>query len=167
MEKPVVGILMGSLSDAEIMRECGRVLKKFDIPFEVDVSSAHRTPEKTARYAESARERGLRVIIVGAGAAAHLAGVVAAHTTLPVIGIPIDSSPLNGMDALLATVQMPSGIPVGTMAVGKAGAKNAAYYALQILGTADAGVAEKLTRYKQEMTEMIAEQSQKVQDLLG
>lgn len=150
-EKPLVGILMGSDNDYDVMVEAGKILKQFDIPFEMTVSSAHRTPERTAKYVGTARERGIRVLIAGAGAAAHLAGVVAAETTLPVIGVPIDSSCLEGLDALLATVQMPAGIPVATMAIGKAGARNAGIYATQIIGSADSAIADKLAHFKEEM----------------
>jgi 5-(carboxyamino)imidazole ribonucleotide mutase len=131
------------------------------------VSSAHRSPERTAGYARQARERGIRVLIVGAGAAAHLAGVVAAETTLPVIGVPIDSSALKGLDALLATVQMPAGIPVATMAIGKAGARNAGIFAAQVLASEDTGLAEKLAVFKADMAEKVAARSQSVQERLA
>ncbi|PLX82203.1 MAG: 5-(carboxyamino)imidazole ribonucleotide mutase [Desulfuromonas sp.] len=150
-EKPMVGILMGSDNDFDIMVEAGSALKSFGIPFEMTVSSAHRTPERTAKYVREARERGIRVLIAGAGAAAHLAGVMAAETTLPVIAVPIDATSLNGLDALLAMVQMPAGIPVATMAVGKAGARNAGIFAAQILATTDEGMAAKLTEFKANM----------------
>jgi phosphoribosylaminoimidazole carboxylase PurE protein len=143
---------MGSTSDGEVMEGCIEVLKKLTVPHEVRVISAHRTPERTRQYAESAAERGLEVIIAGAGWAAHLAGFMAAHTTLPVIGIPIDSSPLQGMDALLSTVQMPPGIPVATVALGKGGAKNAAVLAAQILALKYAPIAEKLKSYREGLT---------------
>ena len=165
--KPLVGILMGSDSDYDIMVEAARALKGFDVPFEMMVSSAHRSPERTAGYARQAREQGIRVLIVGAGAAAHLAGVVAAETTLPVIGVPIDSSALKGLDALLATVQMPAGIPVATMAIGKAGARNAGILAVQILSTTDAGLAEKLAAFKADMAEKVADRSRSVQERLA
>ena len=132
--KPRVGILMGSDSDLEVMREAEKRLDYFGIAYETRIMSAHRTPDKAAKYAATAQQRGLEVIICGAGAAAHLAGAIAANTTLPVIGIPIDSSSLKGLDALLATVQMPAGIPVATMAIGKAGAANAGIFAAQIVG---------------------------------
>jgi 5-(carboxyamino)imidazole ribonucleotide mutase len=131
------------------------------------VSSAHRSPERTAGYARQARARGLRVLIVGAGAAAHLAGVVAAETTLPVIGVPIDSSALKGLDALLATVQMPAGIPVATMAIGKAGARNAGIFAAQILAGENVELAERLAAFKTDMAEKVADRSQSVQDRLA
>ena len=150
-DTPLVSILMGSDNDYAVMVEAAKILKQFDIPFEMTVSSAHRTPERTAKIVGSARERGVRVLIAGAGAAAHLAGVCAAETTLPVIGVPIDSSCLEGLDALLATVQMPAGIPVATMAIGAAGARNAGIFAAQILGSSDSVVATKLADFKKEM----------------
>jgi len=150
-EKPLVGILMGSDSDFDIMAEAGQALKQFGIPFEMTVSSAHRTPERTSKYVRAARERGVKVLIAGAGAAAHLAGVVAAETTLPVIAVPIDSTSLQGLDALLAMVQMPAGIPVATMAIGKAGARNAGIFAAQILSVEDAGLAAKLVEFKKNL----------------
>lgn len=165
MEQPLVGVLMGSISDMETMKECTQLLKRFGVPYEVDVASAHRSPEKTVRYAAGARARGLRVLIAGAGAAAHLGGVVAAHTTLPVVAVPIDSSPLQGLDALLATVQMPPGIPVACMAVGTPGAKNAAVFATQILALGDPVFAARLEQYKREMVEAVEEQSQRLHEL--
>ena len=144
---------MGSSSDFGIMEGCVAILEELGIPHEVKVLSAHRTPEQTREYATSAAERGIEVIIAGAGWAAHLAGVIAAHTTLPVIGIPIDSSPLSGFDALLSTVQMPPGIPVATVSVGKGGAKNAAVLASQILGIKYPDIAAKAKTYRKELTE--------------
>lgn len=164
---PLVGILMGSDSDYEVMVEAARALKSFGVPFEMTVSSAHRSPERTARYARDARRRGVRVLIVGAGAAAHLAGVVAAETTLPVIGVPIDSSALKGLDALLATVQMPGGIPVATMAIGKAGAKNAGIFAVQTLAGADADLADRLERYKRELAAGVEARAEALQKRLA
>jgi phosphoribosylaminoimidazole carboxylase PurE protein len=149
--KPQVGILMGSKSDAEVMSESAKVLTDFGIACESRVLSAHRSPHATLEYVEKAESRGLKVLIAGAGSAAHLAGVVAAHTVLPVIGVPIDSSPLQGMDALLSTVQMPPGVPVGCMAVGKGGAKNAALFAVAILAVSDPALTEKLKRYRDQM----------------
>ena len=160
--KPLVGILMGSDSDYDIMAEAARALKSFGIPFEMMVSSAHRSPERTAGYAREARKRGLRALIIGAGAAAHLAGVVSAETTLPVIGVPIDSSALQGLDALLATVQMPPGVPVATMGIGKAGATNAAILAAQIIGVTDAAMARRLTGLKEDMAEQVAAKARKI-----
>src|SRR6184192_4818435 len=133
MSKPLVSIVMGSDSDFEIMREAGKALDDFGIDYEIDVTSAHRSPDRTADYARNAAARGILVIIAGAGGAAHLAGVIAAHTILPVIGVPIKSDALNGLDSLLSTVQMPAGIPVATLAIGKAGATNAALLAVAIL----------------------------------
>jgi phosphoribosylaminoimidazole carboxylase PurE protein len=148
-KKPLIGIVMGSDSDFPVMEEALRVLDSFGISYEVTISSAHRSPRRTAEYARSAVTRGLRMIIVGAGSAAHLAGVIAAETTLPVIGIPIDSSVLKGIDSLLSTVQMPGGVPVATMAIGKAGARNAAVFAVQMLSLTNAGLRRKLIHFKQ------------------
>ena len=150
-ENPLVGILMGSDNDYEIMKETAVALKQFGIPFEMTVSSAHRTPERTANFVRGAKERGIKVLIAGAGAAAHLAGVIAAETTLPVIAVPIDATALNGMDALLAMVQMPAGIPVATMAIGKAGARNAGIFTAQMLAVDDAELSEKLVQFKADM----------------
>ena len=156
-DKPLVGVIMGSASDADIMKGCIDVLKDMGIPHEVKILSAHRTPEQTREYAISAAGRGIQVIIAGAGWAAHLAGAIAAQTTLPVIGIPIDSSPLKGMDALLSTVQMPSGIPVATVALGKGGAKNAAVLGAQILALKYPFVAEEVARYRKALTDAALE----------
>ena len=142
---------MGSDNDYEVMVEAARALDQFGVPFEMTVSSAHRTPERTAGIVRSARERGVKVIIAGAGAAAHLAGVVAAETTLPVIAVPIDSTSLQGLDALLAMVQMPAGIPVATVAIGKAGARNAGLLAVQILAVSNADLTRRLIEFKGEM----------------
>ena len=147
--KPLVGVVMGSASDKEVMDECTNTLRELVIPFEVIVSSAHRSPEQTRDYAISARERGIEVIIAGAGWAAHLAGVHASHTVLPIIGVPIDSSSLRGMDALLSTVQMPPGVPVATMAIGRGGAVNAAVFAAQILALKYPDIARSLHKYKE------------------
>jgi phosphoribosylaminoimidazole carboxylase PurE protein len=160
--QPVVGIVMGSDSDWEIMSAAAERLEKFGIPYEAQVMSAHRTPARTAEYAERARTRGLRVLIAGAGAAAHLAGVVAAHTTLPVIGVPLDATGLRGFDALLATVQMPAGIPVATVAIGKAGAENAAILAVQILSLSDSQLAKRLEAFKIEMIRQVDEKNAKL-----
>lgn len=162
--QPKVGILMGSDSDLEVMRETENRLDYFGIPYEVRVLSAHRSPAKTQEYADSAHQRGIEVIIVGAGAAAHLAGVVASKTTLPVIGIPLDSSALRGMDALLATVQMPSGVPVATMAIGKAGAANAGIFAAQILARKDHRISAKLLRFKEEMVSGVEQKNRKLRN---
>src|SRR6476620_573286 len=142
---------MGSDSDLDIMREAAKALEEFGIEYEIDVTSAHRSPERTAEYARKAAGRGIRVIIAAAGGAAHLAGVVAAHTTLPVIGVPIASSELNGLDALLSTVQMPPGVPVATVAIGKPGATNAGVLAAQMIALADAGLAARLKDYKKKL----------------
>ena len=150
-ETPLVGILMGSDNDYEIMKETAVALNQFGIPFEMTVSSAHRTPERTAKIVRTAKERGIKILIAGAGAAAHLAGVVAAETTLPVIAVPIDATALNGMDALLAMVQMPAGIPVATMAIGKAGARNAGIFAAQMLAVDNVELSEKLVKFKADM----------------
>ena len=157
-----VGIVMGSDSDLPVMKAAADFLREIGIGCEMTVASAHRTPGRAAEYAASARSRGLKVIIAGAGMAAHLAGVLAAHTTLPVIGVPIDASPLNGLDALLSTVQMPPGIPVATMAIGKAGAKNAAILASQILAVADDGLAGKLQEFKEEMARQVEEKARAI-----
>jgi phosphoribosylaminoimidazole carboxylase PurE protein len=157
--KAVVGVIMGSDSDYPVMSEACRMLEKFGIEYEVEVVSAHRSPARAAEYAETALERGLKTIIVGAGGAAHLAGVVAALTTLPVIGVPMAATSLNGMDSLLATVQMPGGVSVATMAIGKPGAMNAGIYAAQILGTSDAAMRRKLADYKKALDASVAEKS--------
>ncbi len=154
---PLVGIVMGSDSDLPVMEEAQRILDQFNVTYEVTLSSAHRSPGRTIRYAKSAEERGLEVIIVGAGAAAHLAGVIASETILPVIGIPIDSSPLKGMDSLLSTVQMPGGIPVATMAIGRAGARNAAILAVQILALKSPQLKEALREYKKRLAQEVEE----------
>jgi phosphoribosylaminoimidazole carboxylase PurE protein len=165
-DKPLVGILMGSDSDYDIMLEAAQALRRFGISFEMTVSSAHRSPERTGAYARGARERGLRVLIVGAGAAAHLAGVVAAETTLPVIGVPIDASSLKGLDALLATVQMPGGIPVATMAIGRAGARNAGIFAAQLLAGADPALVAKLADFKRELAAGVEAKGEALQERL-
>jgi len=160
---PQVGIVMGSNSDLDIMNEAAAVLKKFGIPYEMTVASAHRSPQRAAEFAGSALKRGLKVIIAGAGHAAHLAGVLAAHTHLPVIGVPIDSSCLQGLDALLATVQMPPGIPVATMAIGKPGARNAGILAAQIIATADPALSTRLENFKREMARQVEEKAKAVE----
>ncbi len=166
MTKPQVSIVMGSDSDLEIMREAGEALEQFGIAYELDVTSAHRSPERTADYARKAAARGIRVIIAGAGGAAHLAGAIAAHTALPVIGVPIPSV-LNGLDSLLATVQMPAGIPVATVAIGKAGATNAGILAAQILALSDAGLAEKMAAHKDKLANSVEEKSRKLKSALA
>jgi len=162
--RPKVCIVMGSDSDFTVMKAAADALKKFEIPFEISVASAHRTPARAAAFASGAKERGVAVIIAGAGHAAHLAGAMAAHTTLPIIGVPIDSSALSGFDALLSTVQMPPGIPVATVAVGKPGATNAGILAAQILALSDPDLAAKLDAYKQEMADKVVEKSKKIED---
>jgi phosphoribosylaminoimidazole carboxylase PurE protein len=162
MGKPLVSIVMGSDSDLEIMREAGKALDEFGIAYEMDVTSAHRSPDRTAEFARNAAKNGLKVIIAGAGGAAHLAGVIAAHTTLPVIGVPIPSTALQGMDSLLATVQMPAGIPVATVAIGKPGATNAGILAAQMIGLSDAGVAKKLEAHKERLARGVEEKSRKM-----
>ena len=157
MDKPLVGILMGSDSDLPVMQKAAEVLREMGIPFEMEISSAHRLPEKTAYYAKSARERGLEVLIAGAGMAAHLAGVLAAHTTLPVIGVPLKSGALKGVDALYSTVQMPPGIPVAT--VGIDGARNAAYLACEILSIKYPEIAKKVERFREKMKEELEDKS--------
>ena len=155
---------MGSDSDLSVMESACDVLKDFSVDFEITVASAHRSPQRAAKWASSARERGIKVIIAGAGHAAHLAGAMAAHTSLPIIGVPIDSSCLQGMDALLATVQMPPGIPVATMAIGKPGAKNAGILAVQILALSDDGLGAKLEKYKQDMAAKVEQKAKKLEN---
>lgn len=150
-------IIMGSDSDYTVMREAADILDDFGVDCDMRISSAHRSPKRTSELAEGAARSGVKVIIAGAGAAAHLAGVIAAHTTLPVIGVPVDSSPLKGVDALLSTLQMPAGIPVATMGVGKAGARNAGILALQILALGDSGLRAKLGRYKTRLARLVEE----------
>lgn len=147
----VVSVVMGSDSDLPVMEEAVKVLAEFAVPYELFLTSAHRTPERTTVFARGAAKRGVKIIIVGAGAAAHLAGVIASQSMLPVIGVPIDATSLQGLDALLATVQMPGGIPVATMAIGKAGAKNAALFAVRILALEDTGLQKRLQSYIRKM----------------
>ena len=155
MNSPLVAIVMGSESDLPVMNEASTILDKFNVPYEVKIASAHRSPGIVHEFSKGAEEAGLEVIIAGAGGAAHLPGVIAAETVLPVIGVPIDSSPLKGFDSLLSIVQMPGGVPVATMAVGAAGAKNAALFAIQILSRKDKTVLTKLKQYKRDMAEAI------------
>jgi phosphoribosylamine---glycine ligase len=152
---PDVLILMGSDSDAPVMQSAVDALNEFGISSEMTVASAHRSPERVMRLVRDAPGRGVKLFIVGAGAAAHLGGVVAAHTTMPVIGVPIDSSALKGMDALLSTVQMPPGVPVATVSIGKPGATNAGVLAAQILGVADESIAKKLAEYKKKLADKV------------
>ena len=164
---PLVGIVMGSDSDLSVMQEASAILDEFGVPCEVVISSAHRTPDETHQYAKSARERGLKIIIAGAGHAAHLAGVLAANTTLPIIGVPIDSSALKGLDSLLATVQMPGGIPVATMAIGKPGARNAGLFAVSILATTDPSLQTKLDDYRKSLAKKVETANKQVQAKQG
>lgn len=157
-----VGIVMGSDSDLDIMNEAANVLKEFGVEYELMIASAHRTPARTEEFAGGAIDRGLKVIIAGAGMAAHLAGVCASQTTLPIIGVPINAGPLNGFDALLSTVQMPGGVPVASMAIGKAGAKNAGIFAVQILASGDEGLAEKLVQYKKDQAAKVIAKAEKL-----
>jgi len=159
---PLVAIVMGSDSDLEVMREAAKALEEFGIGYEMDVTSAHRSPARTSQFARAAAGRGIRVIIAGAGGAAHLAGVIAAETTLPVIGVPIASTALGGLDSLLATVQMPAGIPVATVTIGKAGASNAGILAAQILAASDEAIAAKLKAHKKKLARGVEEKSRKV-----
>jgi len=154
---PLVGVIMGSKSDWETLRHADQVLKDFDVPHECRVVSAHRTPVEMAAYAQTAEGRGLKVIIAGAGGAAHLPGMVAAHTTLPVLGVPVESAVLKGVDSLLSIVQMPAGVPVGTLAIGKAGATNAGLLAVSILATSDPALADKLKAYRTLQTARVKE----------
>src|ERR1700681_1810757 len=149
--QPLVAVIMGSKSDWEVMRQAGEVLTKFEIAHECRVLSAHRTPTQTAQYVSAAEARGMEVIIAAAGGAAHLAGVCAAHTVLPVLGVPMETAALKGLDSLLSTVQMPAGIPVGTLAIGPAGARNAALLAIAILANSRPVLREKLREYRAEM----------------
>jgi len=157
--KPLVGVIMGSISDWDTMKHACDVLEKMEIPYEKKVVSAHRTPDYMFQYAEEARERGLKVIIAGAGGAAHLPGMVASKTTLPVIGVPVKSRTLQGVDSLLSIVQMPGGVPVATVAIGTAGATNAGLLAAEILGAFDEKIAEKLALYRKEMAQKVMESS--------
>lgn len=160
---PLVGILMGSDSDLPTMEEAAKVLQEFDVSFEIHVSSAHRTPDRVIRFAREAEARGLRVLLAGAGGAAHLAGVVAAHTVLPVIGIPMEGGSLGGLDALLSTVQMPGGVPVATVAIGKGGARNAGLLAIQILALTDSRLRRDLLAYRRKMSAQVAEKDRQLQ----
>ena len=162
MSNPLVSIVMGSDSDLEVMNEAAKALDQFGIGYEIDITSAHRSPQRTSRFSREAAGRGIKVIIAGAGGAAHLAGVIAAETTLPVIAVPIASTPLNGLDSLLAMVQMPAGIPVATVAIGKPGATNAGILAAQILALADPALAAKLEQHKKKLADGVADKSRKL-----
>jgi phosphoribosylaminoimidazole carboxylase PurE protein len=162
MASPKVLIVMGSASDKEVMAQAAEVLRELEIPCEMGVYSAHRTPDRAAKLASEAAGRGVRVLIAGAGAAAHLAGALAARTHLPVIGVPLAATPLAGLDALLATVQMPAGFPVATMAIGAPGARNAGFLAAQILATGDESVARKLSAWRERKAREVEEASEKM-----
>jgi phosphoribosylaminoimidazole carboxylase PurE protein len=157
-----VAVVLGSDSDFPMIQDMIRILNEFDIPHEITVSSAHRSPERTHRYAVTLEDRGIQVVIACAGAAAHLAGIIAAHTILPVIGVPIDSSPLKGMDALLSTSMMPAGVPVATMGIGKAGASNAGVLAAQILARSDAALAQRIHEYKKKLADKVEERDREL-----
>ncbi len=167
MTKPIVGILMGSDSDFTIMEESSKILKQFDVEHEILVTSAHRSPERTRKYVKSAEKKGVKILIAGAGGAAHLAGVLAAESTLPIIGVPIDSSPLQGLDALMSTAQMPGGVSVATMGIGKSGAKNAGLLAVQILALQDKKLHSKLLQYKKYQAKEVEIKSRKIQTAHG
>ena len=167
MASPLVAILMGSDSDLQTVREACTVLHTFGVPFQVRVLSAHRSPEDLIAYVKQVEQTEVQVFIAAAGGAAHLAGVVAAHTIKPVIGVPMQTSPLNGLDSLLATVQMPGGVPVATMAIGAAGARNAGLFAVQVLALADAVLAERLQRYRAGTVDQVRQKDQRVQQELS
>ncbi len=168
MANPVVGIVMGSASDIQVMEEAFRVLEKFGVEFETRILSAHRTPDEAAAYFKELAGRGIKVLIAGAGWAAHLAGAAAANSLVPVIGVPIDSSPLSGMDALLSTVQMPPGIPVAAMSVGKGGAYNAAVFAVQILSLMDSELAGRLAAFRDDMArEILGRKNRELEEYLA
>lgn len=162
MPKAKIAIVMGSQSDLETMNEAVNLLKEFKADYEVRVLSAHRSPDEVAKFAKDARKDGVKVIIAGAGGAAALAGSIAAHTTLPVIGVPMETSSLKGLDSLLSTVQMPGGVPVASMAIGRSGAKNSAIFALEILGICDKEIERKLNNYKKELAKKVTEIKLKV-----
>ena len=163
MNKPLVGIIMGSDSDFSIMEGASKVLEEFNIVHEVLVTSAHRTPERTRKYVQGAKRKGIQIFIAGAGGAAHLAGVIAAESTLPVIGVPINSTPLNGLDSLLSTAQMPGGIPVATVSIGKWGAKNAGLLAVQILALSNDKLASQLVKYRKQQAKAVEQKSKKLE----
>jgi phosphoribosylaminoimidazole carboxylase PurE protein len=161
MAKNKVAIVIGSDSDLKIINEAAMVLKEFSVPYEIKILSAHRTPNETIAYAKAAKMKGIKVIIAGAGGASHLSGVVAAHTLLPVIGVPMETEYLKGIDSLFSTVQMPSGVPVGCMAIGKSGAKNAALFALEILATSDEKIYKKLKQYRKNLSKSVLNKNKK------
>jgi 5-(carboxyamino)imidazole ribonucleotide mutase len=156
INKPLVGVIMGSSSDWEVMKHAAEILKKFNVPYEAEVVSAHRTPDRMFEYAETAGERGLKCIIAGAGGAAHLPGMIAAKTLLPVLGVPVTSRQLQGLDSLLSIVQMPRGVPVATFAIGEAGAANAGLFAVALLAVEDAGLARQLAEFRETQTATVA-----------
>ncbi len=160
---PQISILMGSESDMDVMKTTAQILEEFSVPYEVSITSAHRSPAWTRRYLQQAEAKGVEVIIAGAGGAAHLAGMLAAHTRLPVIGVPIDTSSLKGLDALLSTVQMPAGVPVATMAIGKAGAKNAGIFAVQILARKDNRLLKEISKYKTKLEKEVEKKARRIQ----
>lgn len=166
-DSPLVGVIMGSDSDLSVMEESFQVLDAFGVYYEAKILSAHRSPHDTAEYAKQAAGRGLKVLIAGAGWAAHLAGVLAAETTLPVIGVPIDSSPIKGIDSLFSTVQMPPGIPVASMAIGRGGARNAALFAVQILALHDSTLAERFKAHKEKMAVDVMNKGAKLEEYLA
>ena len=163
MRKPLISIVMGSDSDMPIMENAAKVLKEFAVPHEIAIASAHRSPDWTRRYIREAERKGIEVFIAGAGGAAHLAGTVAAHTTRPVIGVPIDSSSLKGLDALLSTAQMPGGVPVATMSIGRAGAKNAGILAVQMLSLSRGILHNKIKAYKRKLAKDVEEKARQIQ----
>lgn len=163
MADPLVAVIMGSTSDMDTMRQATEMLERFDIPYEIAIVSAHRTPDRMFRFAEGARERGIEVIIAGAGGAAHLPGMTAAKTVLPVIGVPVQSRALSGMDSLLSIVQMPRGVPVATVAIGSAGAANAGLLAAQIVGLKRPEIQARLIAYREETARQVEEQSREVE----
>ncbi len=159
-EKPIVGVIMGSDSDLPVMKEAGLVLEEFKIPYEIKIVSAHRTPKYMAEYGSTAHEKGIKVIIAGAGGAAHLPGMTAAHSPLPVIGVPVKSKSLDGLDSLLSIVQMPGGVPVATVGINQA--KNAGLLAVQILGTSDPNLLKSLVRYKKNLEKTSLQKNEKL-----
>jgi phosphoribosylaminoimidazole carboxylase PurE protein len=165
--KPKVAVVLGSDSDFPAIQDMLKILNEFEIPFELTITSAHRSPDRTHRYAATLEERGIQVVVACAGAAAHLAGVIASHTILPVIGVPMDSSALQGLDALLSTSMMPAGIPVATMGIGKAGASNAAVLSAQILARGDAQMVQRLKDYKKKLADKVEERDRDLKKSLS
>ena len=161
--KPEVAVIMGSDSDLDVMKEAMHLLREFEIPYEVKILSAHRSPEMTSGFVKKAEKKGIKIIIAGAGGAAHLAGVIASHTILPVIGVPMETKALKGIDSLLSTVQMPSGVPVATLAIGKAGAKNAAILTAEILGINNPALRKKLKALKKKLVSTVKDKNKKLQ----